>query len=102
MGTKSVEVKEVENPVNTASEEVVPDKAEGSPVAEESTEVTPVTTEDSSEVTPAATESTEADSAAVENSNEAAAEASSDNSEEESAGDQEAAEEPEIKVSNIP
>ncbi|XP_059453720.1 cytochrome c oxidase subunit 6b-1 isoform X1 [Corylus avellana] len=102
VGTKSVEVKEVENPVNTASEEVVPDKAEGSPVAEESTEVTPVTTEDSSEVTPTATESTEADSAAVENSNEAAAEASSENSEEESAGDQEAAEEPEIKLETAP
>jgi hypothetical protein len=106
VGIKSVEVKEVENPVNTASQEVVPEKAEGSPAAaEESTEVTPVTTEDSSEVNPAATESTEANSAAVENSNEAAVatEASSENSEEESAGDQEAAEEtPEIKVSIMP
>jgi len=102
VGIKSVEVKEVENPVNTASQEVVPEKAEDSPVAEESTEVTPVTTEDSSEVTPAATESTEANSAAVENSNEAAAEASSENSEEESAGDQEAAEEPEIKLETAP
>lgn len=101
MGTKSVEVKEVEKPVNTASEEVVTEKAEGSPpaAAEESTDVTPVTTEESSEVTPAATESTEANSAAVENSSEAAAEASSENSEEENAGDQEVAEEtPEIKV----
>lgn len=103
MVTKSVEVKEVENPVNAASEEVVSEKAEGSPAAaEESTEVTPVATEESSEVNPAAGESTEANSAAVENSTEAApvvTEASSENSEEENAGDQEAAEEtPEIKV----
>ncbi|XP_062157937.1 cytochrome c oxidase subunit 6b-1 [Alnus glutinosa] len=105
VGTKSVEVKEVENPVNTASEEVVTEKAEGSPAAaaEESTDVTPVTTEESSDVTPAATESTEANSAAVENSSEAAAEASSENSEEENAGDQEAAEEtPEIKLETAP
>ncbi|GMY28765.1 cytochrome c oxidase subunit 6b-1 [Fagus crenata] len=105
--TKSVEVKEVENPVNAASEEVVSEKAEGSPAAaEESTEVTPVATEESSEVNPAAGESTEANSAAVENSTEAApvvTEASSENSEEENAGDQEAAEEtPEIKLETAP
>lgn len=104
MGTKSVEVKEVENPVNTASEEVVTEKDEGSPPSAAAAEETSdVTTEDSSEVTPAATESTEANSPAVENSSETAAEASSENSEEESAGDQEATEEtPEIKLESAP
>ena len=102
MGTKSVEVKEVEKPVNAASDEVVSEKAEGSPAAaEESTEVTPVATEESSEVNPAVGESTEANSAAVENNTEAApaaTEASSENSEE-NTGEQEAVEEtPEIKV----
>lgn len=102
MGTKSVEVKEVEKPVNAASDEVVSEKAEGSPAAaEESTEVTPVATEESSEVNPAIGESTEANSAAVENNTEAApaaTEASSENSEE-NTGEQEAVEEtPEIKV----
>ena len=103
MGTKSVEVKEVEKPVNAASDEFVSEKAEGSPAAaEESTEVTPVATEESSEVNPAVGESTEANSAAVENNTEAApvaTEASSENSEEENTGEQEAVEEtPEIKV----
>lgn len=103
MGTKSVEVKEVEKPVNAASDEVVSEKAEGSPAAaEESTEVIPVATEESSEVNPAVGESTEANSAAVENNTEttpAATEASSGNSEEENAGEQEAVEETtEIKV----
>ena len=60
MGAKSVEVKEVEKPVNAASDEVVSEKAEGSPAAaEESTEVTPVATEESREVNPAVGESTQ-------------------------------------------
>ncbi|KAB1220277.1 Cytochrome c oxidase subunit 6b-1 [Morella rubra] len=116
--TKSVEVKEVENPVTAAVEKVVTEKAEDSPAAaEESTEVTPVATEASSELTPAAEESTEATSAAVENSSEAApaateesdenpeaaTEASSENSEEENAGNQDAAEEtPEIQLETAP
>ncbi|XP_030950059.1 cytochrome c oxidase subunit 6b-1 [Quercus lobata] len=107
VGTKSVEVKEVEKPVNAASDEVVSEKAEGSPAAaEESTEVTPVATEESTEVNPAVGESTEANSAAVENNTEtapAATEASSENSEEENAGEQEAVEEtPEIKLETAP
>lgn len=109
----TVEIKEVKNQEQTATEEVVSETAEASPpaaaaAAEESTEVTQVTTEDSGEVNPAATESTEANSAAAaEESSEAAveatAEAASENPEEENAGDQEAVEEtPEIKLETAP
>lgn len=106
--------KEVENPVATAAEEVVPNKAEDSPApAEESTDANLVATETSSEVTPPAGESPEANySDIVENISEAAppateatsesseaTKATSESSEEENAGDQDAIEEtPEIKV----
>ncbi|KAG2663546.1 hypothetical protein I3760_16G036100 [Carya illinoinensis] len=110
--------KEVENPVATAAEEVVPNKAEDSPApAEESTDTNLVATETSSEVTPPAGESPEANySDIVENISEAAppateatsesseaTKATSESSEEENAGDQDAIEEtPEIKLETAP
>ena len=90
MATKPAEAKQVENPVNAASGQVVTEKVEETPAApiEESIEAPPA----------AAEESTEANSAA-ENSGEdapAAAEESSEPTAEENSGDAE--ETPEIKV----
>ncbi|KAJ7958979.1 Cytochrome c oxidase subunit [Quillaja saponaria] len=93
-GTKTVEVKEVENPGNATSEESVTEKSEGTTTA---------AAEENSEVAPASGESTEPNSAAAEDSSEAATEKSSGNTEEENSGDQEAEEEtPEIKLETAP
>lgn len=92
--TKPVDVKVAENPDNVPAKEVVSEKAEEAPAAEESPVVTPAS-EETSEVSPTVT-GTETNSAA-ENSSEAAPEESSDSTE--NSGDQEAVEEtPEIKV----
>lgn len=94
VGTEPVEVKEVQNPGNATSEEVVADKAEEKP------EAAAAASEESSGSTPTAVggESTEANSGAAENSSEAATEESSENTE--NSGEQEVDEEtPEVKVS---
>ncbi|XP_062097307.1 cytochrome c oxidase subunit 6b-1 [Humulus lupulus] len=101
--TKPVEVKEVENPGNAASEEVVAEKDEEPPAAapKESTEVpAPAAAEESSESAPSAVVGGESsgDSAdAVETSYETAAEA--ENSSEQEAVEEEA---PEIKLETAP
>ncbi|PON70039.1 Cytochrome c oxidase, subunit VIb [Trema orientale] len=107
--TKPVEVKEVENLVNTAPEEVVAEKTEEplAAAAKETTEITPlpVATEESSETAPSAVvrgESTEDGTAAAESGNETAAEESSEsteNSSEQEAVEEEAAE---IKLETAP
>lgn len=94
IGIKPEEVKEVQNPENAASKEVVADKAEETPAA-----AAAVASEESSGSTPTAVgeESTEDNTGAAENSTEAAPEESSENTE--NSGEQEVEEEtPEVKV----
>ncbi|XP_027353564.1 cytochrome c oxidase subunit 6b-1-like [Abrus precatorius] len=94
-GVSPVEVKEVENPKDIASEEAA---------VEKTVEETPtVVAEESSEVTPPAEQSINPTSHASEVSNDATAEQSSGNTEEENVGDQHVAEEtPQIKLETAP
>ncbi|KAI4337670.1 hypothetical protein L6164_016055 [Bauhinia variegata] len=97
IATKPVEVKEVEDPKEAASEEVVAEKS-----VEATTEVSPGVAEQSGEVAPSAEESVESNSA-YEESNNATTQQSSGNAEEENSNDQEAAEETrEIKLETAP
>ncbi|XWS23925.1 hypothetical protein CRYUN_Cryun28dG0057500 [Craigia yunnanensis] len=93
VATKAADAKEVENPVNASSGEVVTEKVE-SPAApvEESTEAPPAPAEESTEVNPAAENSAEDAPAAAEESNEPTAE--------ENSGDAE--ETPDIKLETAP
>ncbi|KAH7524346.1 hypothetical protein FEM48_Zijuj06G0109700 [Ziziphus jujuba var. spinosa] len=98
IGIKPEEVKEVQNPENAASKEVVADKAEETPAA-----AAAVASEESSGSTPTAVgeESTEDNTGAAENSTEAAPEESSENTD--NSGEQEVEEEtPEVKLETAP
>lgn len=88
-GTKPVEVKEVEVPKETASQEAV---------AEKTVEATTAVTEGSSEVAPAAEESTESNSDASEGTNNATTEQSGEDNDENSTEPEAAEETPQIKV----
>ncbi|KAK4276836.1 hypothetical protein QN277_014941 [Acacia crassicarpa] len=95
-GTKPLEVKEVEVPKETASQEAVAEKT-----VEATAAVAPAVTEESSEVAPAAEESTESNSEASEGSNNATAEESGED--DENSSEPEAVEEtPEIKLETAP
>ncbi|XP_054788909.1 cytochrome c oxidase subunit 6b-1-like [Prosopis cineraria] len=94
VGSKPVEVKEVENPKEASSEEFV---------AEKTVKTSTAPAKESSEVAPVAEESAEPNSAASEESNDVTTEHSNGNTGEENSGDQEAAEEtPEIKLETAP
>ncbi|XP_021285195.1 cytochrome c oxidase subunit 6b-1 isoform X2 [Herrania umbratica] len=102
VATKPAEVKEVESPVNAASEEVVIEKVEETPAApvEETTVAPPAATEESTEANPATENSSEDAPEAAEESSKPTAEESSKPTAEENSGDAE--ETPEIKLETAP
>uniref|UniRef100_A0A5B7ARE4 Cytochrome c oxidase subunit 6b-1-like n=1 Tax=Davidia involucrata TaxID=16924 RepID=A0A5B7ARE4_DAVIN len=106
MGKKPAEEIEVKNPVTPASEEVVIQKTEETPVIE-SSEVNPAAAEESSEAANTAAgksnETTPNAGEGVSESTPAAAEESSESTEQENSGDQEVVEPtPEIKLETAP